>query len=227
MTSAVTPSGIRAAIEVLGRKPGQAIPDYLTLVLKATESIHAYETGTGELQYGKNPKFFKRNWAFILTQKRLVLANAPNYRDADGQGLGIYEINAVKVEGLFNRKVHVHHRHGLMKLTIDLPGDVDRFSGQILQIRFGTPSDNIPNLRWYSRDAIPGKAQISARQAIPRSVQRLVWERDNERCVECGSTSNLQFDHIIPVSRGGSNSAENIQILCQACNLRKSNRIGG
>lgn len=63
------------------------------------------------------------------------------------------------------------------------------------------------------------------RDTIPDDVKLLVWARDRGRCVSCDSTSDLQFDHIIPFARGGSNAAENIQILCQPCNLRKSDRL--
>jgi hypothetical protein len=39
---------------------------------------------------------------------------------------------------------------------------------------------------------------------IPSAVKREVWKRDGGRCVICGSTDNLHFDHDIPFSRGGS-----------------------
>ena len=66
----------------------------------------------------------------------------------------------------------------------------------------------------------------SGRPPIPRDVRDIVWRRDGGKCVQCGSTKNLQFDHIIPFSKGGATSAENLQILCQKCNLEKSNKIG-
>ncbi|MBS0640323.1 MAG: HNH endonuclease, partial [Proteobacteria bacterium] len=42
---------------------------------------------------------------------------------------------------------------------------------------------------------------------------------------ECGTRAMLCFDHIVPFSLGGSNTVRNIQLLCEDCNLLKSNRI--
>jgi hypothetical protein len=66
----------------------------------------------------------------------------------------------------------------------------------------------------------------SARRArIPESVQRFVWQRDEGKCVKCGSREQLEFDHIIPVSKGGSNTARNIQLMCEPCNRQKGDSI--
>jgi len=61
----------------------------------------------------------------------------------------------------------------------------------------------------------------SARQPIPDDVKLFVWQRDGGRCVKCGSQQNLEFDHIIPISKGGSNTARNLQLLCEKCNRSK------
>ena len=71
----------------------------------------------------------------------------------------------------------------------------------------------------------PVKEQPARREAIPRVVQREVWQRDGGRCVECGTKEKLCFDHIVPFSRGGSNTVRNLQLLCERCNLSKGNRI--
>jgi hypothetical protein len=63
-------------------------------------------------------------------------------------------------------------------------------------------------------------------RVIPSAIKLEVWKRDKARCVQCGSTENLHFDHIIPYSRGGSSKdAKNIQILCSRHNLAKHDRI--
>jgi Holliday junction DNA helicase RuvB len=64
-----------------------------------------------------------------------------------------------------------------------------------------------------------------SRAAIPSEVRREVWRRDGGRCVKCGSRENLEYDHIIPGSKGGSNTARNIELLCEACNRAKSDLI--
>lgn len=63
------------------------------------------------------------------------------------------------------------------------------------------------------------------REAIPSHIKEAVWIRDKECCVTCGSKENLEFDHIIPFSKGGSDSTNNIQLLCLKCNRSKSNKI--
>jgi len=64
------------------------------------------------------------------------------------------------------------------------------------------------------------------RMHIPDDVKVVVWARDGGACVKCGSKKDLQYDHIIPVAKGGNSTADNLQILCQKCNLEKSDRIG-
>lgn len=73
---------------------------------------------------------------------------------------------------------------------------------------------------WVDRDE-PHRRHIS------KETQIFVWQRDQGRCVECKSKEQLEYDHIIPVSKGGSNNARNIQLLCETCNRSKGAKIGG
>jgi len=59
------------------------------------------------------------------------------------------------------------------------------------------------------------------REPIPRAVRLEVFQRDGGRCVQCGATFELQFDHVIPLSLGGASTAANLQVLCADCNRRK------
>jgi hypothetical protein len=64
------------------------------------------------------------------------------------------------------------------------------------------------------------------RRIIPTSVKLEVWRRDGGKCVTCGATDELHFDHILPFSKGGTSmKAENIQLLCARHNLEKSANI--
>lgn len=64
------------------------------------------------------------------------------------------------------------------------------------------------------------------RRVIPTAVKLEVWKRDGARCVQCGATDNLHFDHVIPFSKGGTSiKAENVQLLCARHNLAKSDKI--
>jgi tetratricopeptide (TPR) repeat protein len=75
------------------------------------------------------------------------------------------------------------------------------------------------------------RAQLDAptdrpsRAPIPEDIRHAVWRRDEDRCVECGSQENLEFDHIIPLSRGGANTERNLQLLCERCNRTKGATI--
>jgi HNH endonuclease len=67
--------------------------------------------------------------------------------------------------------------------------------------------------------------KASRREPILDEVKMFVWRRDAGQCVQCGSKENLEFDHIIPFSKGGSNTARNLQLLCEHCNRSKSDSI--
>lgn len=68
--------------------------------------------------------------------------------------------------------------------------------------------------------AAPRQRQV--RGAIPDDVKQLVWTRDQGRCRHCGATTELQFDHVIPVAFGGGSAPENLQVLCGPCNRSKA-----
>lgn len=70
------------------------------------------------------------------------------------------------------------------------------------------------------------ETKLEHNRMIPSWVKREVWKRDKGQCVECGATTNLHFDHIIPYSKGGSSETpDNIQLLCAKHNLQKRDRI--
>ena len=43
--------------------------------------------------------------------------------------------------------------------------------------------------------------------------------------VDCGSRERLEFDHIIPLSQGGSNTARNLELRCETCNGARGSHL--
>jgi hypothetical protein len=69
-------------------------------------------------------------------------------------------------------------------------------------------------------------AEPVRRRIIPTAIKLAVWKRDGGRCVRCGATDELHFDHDLPWSKGGTSfSADNVQLLCIRHNLAKSAHI--
>lgn len=54
--------------------------------------------------------------------------------------------------------------------------------------------------------------------------RRNIMKRDNNHCQYCGGTNDLTIDHVIPRSRGGKDTWENLVTACTRCNHRKGNR---
>lgn len=67
-------------------------------------------------------------------------------------------------------------------------------------------------------------ANDNAGRSISQRVKDLVWNRDNGKCQICGSNEKLDFDYIIPFSKGGSNTYRNIQLLCEPCSKTKTKK---
>ena len=82
-------------------------------------------------------------------------------------------------------------------------------------------------LRRIRRDsqAVHNSKQAKNREPIPRDVRLYVWQRDQGKCVQCNSQEKIEYDHIIPISEGGGNTARNIQLLCETCNRQKGKTI--
>jgi len=72
----------------------------------------------------------------------------------------------------------------------------------------------------------PVRVDLEHRRIIPTWVKLEVWKRDGGKCVQCGATDELHYDHILPYSKGGTSiTPENVQLLCARHNLQKSDKI--
>jgi hypothetical protein len=102
------------------------------------------------------------------------------------------------------------YTHDEFKLLILDEFDKERKKFESLRQKFGSAE---------------GIESSKSRPRIPEQVRIEVWRRDSGKCARCGSRENLEYDHIVPISRGGSNTARNIELLCEKCNRTKHNNI--
>jgi hypothetical protein len=53
----------------------------------------------------------------------------------------------------------------------------------------------------------------------------MIYRRDNHTCQYCGSRSKLTIDHVVPRSKGGGDTWENLVVACSSCNTKKGNSL--
>lgn len=73
----------------------------------------------------------------------------------------------------------------------------------------------------YSLEPIDLPEWSHRKKHIPIAVRR---EIEGRPCANCGKTYDIQVDHIVPVSKGGTDDPSNLQPLCKFCNVVKGNR---
>ena len=81
------------------------------------------------------------------------------------------------------------------------------------------------------------QAREAATDAIPNRVKREVFERDGGVCCfvgeshlgsrRCGSTYQLEYDHVVPRALGGASTVDNLRLLCRNHNQRAAERVLG
>lgn len=83
------------------------------------------------------------------------------------------------------------------------------------------------HLDCQSKKRSPLTAQEKRRNQYEYKRKTLVdhiFDRDGHRCVACGSRNHLTLDHVVPLSKGGNDTEDNLQTLCKSCNSRKKDR---
>ncbi|AFZ15180.1 HNH endonuclease [Crinalium epipsammum PCC 9333] len=76
---------------------------------------------------------------------------------------------------------------------------------------------------------VPGQIRLTFASServwkVPPVNRREVLRRDRHCCQYCGSTKHLTLDHIIPRSKGGKHTWDNVVTACSSCNGRKGDR---
>lgn len=72
-----------------------------------------------------------------------------------------------------------------------------------------------------------GGRRLRRKMPDRRKVVRKLAVRDGAYCRWCFAVTNLTIDHVRPLSRGGTNDLNNLQLLCDSCNNRKGNEWSG
>jgi hypothetical protein len=82
---------------------------------------------------------------------------------------------------------------------------------------------------FFAAEAISETSETRRRgRYIPFKIKIRVVRRDNHTCQHCGvhlRDDELEFDHVIPVSKGGSSEEHNLRLTCFDCNRDKSDKV--
>lgn len=190
-----------------------------------------YVSNGNTLEYKEETigKFFSLDKFLPQNGCSLLLTNAPGRRSKikgqifkQGMALGVYEEN-LKIIAMGN-------------------------TNEKITLIFCTHSScefNFKNIKCNARDCSYCKVQeqdithwmylpffqIPNSRKINNNLRYKIFKRDRYKCCYCGNSPAideniiLHIDHIIPISKNGSNSEDNLQTLCSTCNLKKSNKL--
>ncbi len=121
-------------------------------------------------------------------------------------------------------KNSISNSNGVSEIMSQVAGvDIGRKRHKPSSLREGRES------RVSRESCVPRKSlePRATRVPIPAPLRREVWQRDQSRCVNCGSRHALEIDHVIPVARGGNNKPENLRLLCRSCNQAAAIQVFG
>ena len=136
---------------------------------------------------------------------------------------------------LFDNLVEVWLRLGRQPKYNDLIKGISKYSVRTYEKHFGGWRKALEFfVKWANEGQLPAPSNKSEKLTHPRTPRNINWRlralvlmRDEARCRLCGATpsdgAKLHVDHIKPWSNRGETVLENLQILCQACNIGKSN----
>lgn len=136
---------------------------------------------------------------------------------------------------LFENLVEVWTSLGRQPKYNDLTKNISKYSSGTYEKRFGSWKKGLERfVAWVNDGKIPefnnDTVSVSTKKT-PRNInwrlRAMVLMKDGAKCKLCGATpqdgARLHVDHIIPWSKGGETVYENLQILCETCNIGKSN----
>ncbi len=137
-------------------------------------------------------------------------------------------------EALFQNLVEVWTRLGRQPKYNDLTKEVSAYSSGTYEKRFGRWRRALEAFVDWANEGITPETEMTPQRTGRRTLRNANWRqralvlmRDGAKCRLCGaspqSNARLHVDHIVPWSLGGETVIENLQILCEQCNVGKSN----
>ncbi|HEY9626767.1 MAG TPA: HNH endonuclease [Coleofasciculaceae cyanobacterium] len=113
----------------------------------------------------------------------------------------------------------VNIRRAVMLLVNGQAESLDLSSSKIWQVRSPNLVLQVPE---HIRLTMGNPERI---WKVPPVNRRELLRRDNHVCQYCGSAKNLTIDHVIPRSKGGLHTWDNVVTACETCNNKKSDRL--
>lgn len=187
-----------------GKLPSRTAPPGISL--KAGELVHYYGRAVWQfLRLLKNgPDISEHVGVLAITDSRLIFSSATR---SDSFGFG---------------SIVAHDSsHSVIEVQRQAK-PVQRF---VCQYQSRIPAAIFESALRMANQTMTNQDVKRRSRHIPRDVRQRVWQRYSGRCAECNAADYLEFDHIVPVAKGGSNSDANVQLLCRKCNLKKSDLI--
>jgi hypothetical protein len=198
----------------------------------------ATESGTGELslsEYRKHGRYSEKPFLHFFGRWKNAL-------QAAGLTLSKHHHERISDDELFANLANVWQSLGRAPTVNDMLLSVSKYSVATYKARFkgwrraleefvvwaqGDRSDP-PERVARARTPVLSRRRRSRRDVGVR-LRFVVLRRDDFTCRSCGNSPALErglvlhVDHVIPWEKGGETELENLQTLCQACNLGKSN----
>lgn len=159
-------------------------------------------------------------------------------RALETAGLNISKVQGLLKENFFENLEAVWVRFGRQPRRAEMIRPLSSISKSAYEQRFGTWRKALEEfVEWVNSETsdtnhnkdLPAPKQVRPSPRFPSlRLKFLVMRRDRFTCCHCGKSPSqnpgiqLHIDHIVPSSKGGTTILENLQTLCQSCNIGKS-----
>jgi hypothetical protein len=108
----------------------------------------------------------------------------------------------------------------VMVILIQNPCSSKRQKEEAFKILSARRSEKAKEIK---RDLV--KARRAHFDKVRAARELALIERDGYFCTQCGSQTDLTIDHIVPLSKGGTDTLDNLQFLCRSCNSSKNDQL--